>query len=108
MIALELAGRGMNVAVHYHTSVAEAAETAAGLGALGVEVAAFQADLTDEQAVRAMVAGVLERFGRLDVLVNCAAVWKRKPLEEVTAADVRFHFDTNALSTFLCGQQAGK
>src|SRR5204863_1016174 len=37
----------------------------------------------------------------------CAAVWKSKPLEDVTAADVRFHFDTNALGTFLCCQQAG-
>src|SRR5262249_34845439 len=85
----------------------EAAETAAGLGALGVEAAAFQADLTDEQAVRAMVGGVLGRFGRLDVLVNCAAVWKSKRLEDVTAADLRLHFETNTLGTFLCCQHAG-
>jgi pteridine reductase len=41
------------------------------------------------------------------VLVNCAAVWQRKRLEDVTAADVRLHFDVNALGTFLCAQQAG-
>ena len=41
------------------------------------------------------------------MLVNCAAIWKRKPLEDVTAADVRLHFDTNTLGTFLCCQQAG-
>jgi pteridine reductase len=106
-VADALARRGYNLAVHYHTSVAEAAETAAGLGALGVEVVAFRADLTDEQAVRAMVAGVLERFGRIDVLVNCAAVWRSKRLEDVTAADVRLHFETNTLGTFLCCQHAG-
>ena len=49
-----------------------------------------------------MVEAVLDRFGRLDVLVNCAAVWKSKRLEDVTAADVRLHFETNTLGTFLC------
>src|SRR5262249_6983039 len=49
----------------------------------------------------------LDRFGRIDVLVTAAAVWQSKPLEEVTAADVRFHFETNALGTFLCCQQVG-
>jgi pteridine reductase len=107
VVADALARRGYTIAVHYRTSAAETAETVAVLKGHGVEVEPFQADLTDEAAVRAMVAGVLERFGRLDVLVNCAAVWKSKRLEDVTAADVRFHFETNTLGTFLCAQQAG-
>jgi pteridine reductase len=106
-VADALARRGYALAVHYRSSATEAAETAAALKQHGVEVAAFQADLTDENAVRAMVAAVRERFGRLDVLVNCAAVWKSKRLEDVTAADVRLHFETNTLGTFLCCQQAG-
>src|SRR4029079_9128563 len=44
---------------------------------------------------------------RLDVLVNCAAVYGAKRLEEVTAADVRHSFEGNLLGTFLCAQQAG-
>ncbi|HJZ57263.1 MAG TPA: SDR family oxidoreductase [Gemmataceae bacterium] len=107
VVAEALARRGYAIAVHYRTSAAEAEETARALRAHGVEAATFPADLADEKAVRAMVRDVLGRFGRIDVLVNCAAVWKSKPLEEVTAADVRLHFDTNALGTFLCGQQAG-
>ncbi|MFO0850195.1 MAG: SDR family oxidoreductase [Gemmataceae bacterium] len=107
VVADALARRGYAIAVHYRTSAAEAEQTAAGLRAHGVPVVAFPADLTDEGAVRGMVRAVLDRFGRLDVLVNCAAVWQSKPLEEVTAADVRRHFDTNALGTFLCAQQAG-
>ena len=54
-----------------------------------------------------MIADLLARFGRLDVLVNCAAVWQSKRLEDVTAQDLRLHFDTNALGTFLCAQHAG-
>jgi pteridine reductase len=107
VVADALARRGYAIAVHYRSSAAEAAETADALRTHGVEVEGFQADLTDEKAVRAMVDGVLQRFGRIDVLVNCAAVWKSKKLEDVTAADVRFHFETNTLGTFLCAQQAG-
>jgi len=106
-VAEALARRGYALAVHYRTSAAEAAETIASLREHGADAFGFQADLTDESAVRAMVGGVLERFGRIDALVNCAAVWKGKQLEDVTAADVRLHFETNTLGTFLCCQQAG-
>jgi pteridine reductase len=107
VVAEALARRGYAIAVHYRTSAAEAEETAAALRGLGVEVAAFQADLADEATVQAMVRDVLKRFGRIDVLVNCAAIWQAKKLEDVTADDVRRHFEINALGTFLCCQHAG-
>ena len=106
-VADALAARGYAVAVHYRSSAAEAEETVAGLRGRGVEAEGFRADLTDEAQVRAMVRDVLGRFGRIDVLVTCAAVWQRKPLEDVTAADVRLHFEINTLGTFLCCQHAG-
>jgi pteridine reductase len=106
-VADALARSGYAVAVHYRTSAAEAEETIAGLRKHGVEAAGFRADLTDEAAVKTMVREVLGRFGRIDVLVTCAAVWQRKRLEEVTAADVRLHFEINTLGTFLCCQHAG-
>ena len=106
-VAEALARRGYAIAVHYNTSAAAAAETAAELRSHGVEAIPFQADLTDEAAVRGLIAAVLRHFGRIDVLVNAAAIWERKRLEDVTAADVRRHFDTNGLGTFLCCQHAG-
>jgi pteridine reductase len=106
-VADALAGRGYALAVHYRTSEAEARETVASLARHGVEVIAVQADLGDERAVGAMVAQVLERFGRIDVLVNAAAAWRSHRLEDVTAADVRGHLEANTLGTFLCSQQAG-
>ena len=48
-----------------------------------------------------------DHFGRLDVLVNSAAVYGAKRLEEVTAADLRHNFEANLLGSFLCAQQAG-
>jgi len=106
-VAEALAARGYALAVHYRSSAAEAAESVAAFRARGVDAAAFGADLTDEGSVRKLIADVLGHFGRLDVLVNAAAAWKRKKLEDVTAADVRLFFETNTLGTFLCSQHAG-
>jgi pteridine reductase len=106
-IAEALASRSYSLALHYHSSAAEAADTAEYFQTRGVEVLTLQADLTDEPAVRTLVDKALERFGRIDVLVNTAAVWQSKRLEEVTADDVRRHFEANTLSTFLCSQHVG-
>ena len=107
VVADALARRGYAIAVHYRSSAEEAEETASLLRTLGAEARTFHADLSDEVAVTKMVRDVVSSFGRIDVLVNCAAVWQRKRLEDVTATDVRLHFDTNAMGTFLCCQQAG-
>jgi pteridine reductase len=106
-VADALSGQAYNIAVHYRSSAKEAAETVEHLHSRGVEAEAFQADLADETAVRDLIHAARGRFGRLDVLVNCAAVYAAKPLEEITAADVRHNFETNLLGTFLCAQQAG-
>ncbi|QEL20212.1 SDR family NAD(P)-dependent oxidoreductase [Limnoglobus roseus] len=107
VVAEALAARGYDIAVHYRSSAAEAEETATSLRRHGVAVQTFPADLQDEGTVRGLVDAVLHQLGRIDVLVNCAAIWERKPLEEVTAEDVRRHFDTNALGTFLMCQHVG-
>ncbi len=106
-VAQALADRGYALIVHYHTSATEAAEAVDAFHARGVEAVAIQADLTDERSVHALIDQILARFQRIDVLVNCAADWKSKRLEDVTAADVRHYFETNTLGTFLCCQRAG-
>jgi pteridine reductase len=106
-IAEALAARGYALALHYHSSAVEAAEAVAEFTARGVEAIAIPADLSDESAVNNLVAKTLSRFGRIDVLVTAAAVWGRKRLEDVTAADVRHQFEANTLGTFLCCQIAG-
>lgn len=106
-VAEALARRGYAVAVHYRSSAAEAAETVAHLRTLGIEAESFPAELSDESQVTALTASVFDRFGRVDALANAAAVWPRKRLEDVTAADVRACFDANTLGTFLTCQQIG-
>jgi pteridine reductase len=107
VVAEALAKRGLAIAIHYRTSATEAQETLTSLRSFGGAAEAYQADLSDEVSIKQMVEQVLSKFGRIDVLVNCAAIWKSKKLEEVTAADFREHFDINALGTFLCAQHVG-
>jgi pteridine reductase len=99
--------RDYALAIHYRTSAADADEAVADFSTRGIAAAAFAADLTDELAARGLVSKVLERWGRVDVLVNCASIWHSKRLEEVTAADVRGHFEANVLATFVCSQAVG-
>jgi pteridine reductase len=107
-VAAALAARDYALVIHYHHSATEAAETAGHLARVhGVPVHTIRADLGHEGEVKAMAADALARFGRIDVLVNCAAIWNRKRLEDVTAADVRAHFDANTLGTFLTCQHVG-
>jgi pteridine reductase len=106
-VAVALAKRGYDVAVHYRTSESEARATVEELQSYGVSAEAFRADLGNEAEVAAMIDAAFARFGRIDVLVNAAAVWQRKELEAVTAADVRANFEANLLGTFLCCQRIG-
>jgi pteridine reductase len=106
-VAVALAGRGYDIAVHYRTSADEAAEAVEDMRGFGFDAKAFQAELSEEQAVREMFHAVGDYFGRLDVLVNCAAIYGAKRLEDVTAEDVRRNFEVNLLGTFLCAQQGG-
>ncbi|MBN2024112.1 MAG: SDR family oxidoreductase [Pirellulales bacterium] len=106
-VARRLAQRGCAVALHYHHSAGEANQTVAELRAAGATARAFQADVSQEDDVARLARQTLDAFGRIDVLVTAAAIWEPKPLEIITAEDVRRHFDVNALGTFLCCQKVG-
>ena len=106
-VARTLAARGYRLAIHANRSIEAARQTAAELSQPGGEAIAVQAEISDEQAVARMVQTVQRQFGQIDALVNCAAIWQPKKLEEVSAEDVRRHFEVNTLGTFLCCQQVG-
>jgi hypothetical protein len=72
-IALELAGAGFDIALHYRHSADDAAATVAELRARGVRAEAFAADLDDEASTRALVPAVVAGLGRLDAVVNNAS-----------------------------------
>ena len=73
-IARDMATEGATVVVNYADSAEEADKTVAGIEADGGRAVAWQADVGDEDAVRAMVRGAKKEHGRLDVLVNNAGI----------------------------------
>ncbi len=86
-IAERLARTGCHVAVHYHTSSAEAVEVVQSCRDAGVEAGLFAADLADPAGTAALVPAVLARFGRLDVLINNASVFDPMTLEDFDVAE---------------------
>jgi pteridine reductase len=108
VVARALAERGFDIALHYNRSAEEAKQTAVELKKLGIRAEAYRADLADEHSLDRLFENVRKDFGRLDVLVTASAIWESKPLEQVTADDVRRHFEVNTLGTFLCCQRAGE
>ena len=79
---------------------------AAGLRERGWRANAMVVDVTDENAVNALVAQVITRHGRLDILVNNAGINIRKPLQDLSLADWHAVMDTNLTSAFLCSKAA--
>jgi len=106
-IARTLSARGFHLAIHANRSQREAQSTAEELTTAGRESIAVVADLCSEQAIIDMVAKVRDHFGRIDALVNAAAVFDATPLEKLTADDVRRQFEVNTLGTLLCCQHVG-
>jgi pteridine reductase len=106
-IAMALAERGATIAIHYRSSRTEAEEGVARIAGRGGRAQAFAADLGNVAAIEQMVAQVLAAFGRIDVLVNCASIFYRKPLEELTEHDWDVNLDTNLKAPFFLAKFAG-
>lgn len=107
-IAWQLAEAGYALALHYRNSAAEATALAAELAA-HTRVELFQADLLDPAAPAQLLAQVLQRFGRLDALVNNASGFYPTPLEELQLAQYDELMISNARAPlFLCQAAAGE
>ncbi|WP_417736676.1 SDR family NAD(P)-dependent oxidoreductase [Rosistilla oblonga] len=106
-IAWRLARRGFSIVLHCNTSIDHARTTAAEMTAEGTEVLIVQGAMDDADDVARMFQEIDDRFARIDVLVNSAAIWSPKRLEDVTADDVRKNLEVNTLGTFIAAQAAG-
>jgi pteridine reductase len=107
-IVLALADAGCNVTINYHQSApAVAEETACEAEAAGVRAITHRADVTRPDEVAGLLDATLAAFGRVDVLVANAGVFRRTPLDTLTAADWDALLSANLRSAFLCAHRFG-
>lgn len=101
-IALYLARRGVDVAVHYSSSEDEAEETAAAIRALGRQAVLLQADLLDEDAVTALVPMAAAGLGGpLSILVNNASIFEYDTIQTATRTSWDRAIGSNLRAPFL-------
>lgn len=107
-VALALAQAGCDVIVHHHRSTTHAREVAARIRDMGRRAECLAADLTAPPAVRDLFLQVDAWFGRLDVLVNNAAVFRRTPFQALDESAFDFHMNANLKAPYLCCLEAGR
>jgi NAD(P)-dependent dehydrogenase (short-subunit alcohol dehydrogenase family) len=105
-VARALAAAGMDVALSYNKSRAEAEETAAAITAAGRRAHIASANLGNPDDCRALVDGTAAAFGRLDVLVNMASVYAAVPFDQTDEHAWHNVMDVDLRAAFLCARAA--
>jgi NAD(P)-dependent dehydrogenase (short-subunit alcohol dehydrogenase family) len=103
-VATELARHGAHVALVYRSSRAEAEDTADIVRGLGRRALIVCADLSEPDAAEQVVDATVAEFGRLDVLVNMASLYRPKPLDELTVEDWDQQMAIDLRAAWLCAR----
>ncbi|GIO12746.1 3-ketoacyl-ACP reductase [Cohnella xylanilytica] len=106
--AIHLAMSGAKVVVNYASNRGSADEVVQAIEQAGGEAAAIRADVSKVSEVEALFAETLERFGRVDILINNAGVMETTLLPDVTEEIFDRQFAINVKGTYFASQQAMK
>ena len=106
VVAIELARKGVDVSVVYRGSRSEAEETAETVRAIGRRALVVQGDLQQPEACSRVVEATVTEFGRLDILVNMASVYREKPLDALTVEDWDAQLSIDLRAAWLCAHAA--
>ncbi|MDI1246168.1 MAG: SDR family oxidoreductase [Rhodoferax sp.] len=105
--ALLAAEQGYAVCIAYRADEAAAAEVVAAIRTRGGKALAFQADVSDEDAVKALFAHIDTHLGRLTALINNAGIlFPQMRVEQMDAARINRLLSTNVTGSFLCAREA--
>jgi NAD(P)-dependent dehydrogenase (short-subunit alcohol dehydrogenase family) len=106
VVARELAGRGMDVALSYQRSREEAEATAESVRAAGRRAVVLQANLSRGDDCATLVNGAAAALGRLDVLINMASVYRSYPFDQIDEARWDEGLNVDLKAAFLCARAA--
>ena len=105
-IARRLAADGADVAITYVNSAAPAQAVVAEIVAAGGRAIAIQADNRDAAAIEGSDTEAVNAFGRLDILVNSAGIWRAAPIEQMSLADFDETMEVNLRAPFVASKAA--
>ena len=113
IIAMEFARNNADVAVHYNSQPAKAENVVSGINKIGRKALSVRCNIADNEQVQHMVKQVLDHFGRIDVLVNNAAVNPKDPkgkipIYRISAEELDLVIDVNLKGTFNCTREVLK
>ncbi|HVH26992.1 MAG TPA: SDR family NAD(P)-dependent oxidoreductase [Vicinamibacterales bacterium] len=106
IIAGQLAARGADIVLGFARSREDAEQGARAVRAAGRRATVVQADLSEPSGCQALVNGAAEAFGRLDVLISMASVYRRQAVDDMTAADWDRTLNVDLRASFLCAHAA--
>ena len=106
VVAGQLAARGVDVVLGYSRSRDEAEQAARSVRASGRRAEIVEADISQPAGCQALIRTAADRFGRLDILINMASVYGRRPFNDLTAADWDRTLDVDLRGAFLCAHAA--
>ena len=107
-VATALAAEGASVVVNYASSKDGADAVVARINAAGGQAVAVRGDVSKQADAQAIVDAAIQKFGRLDILVNNSGVYGFAPLENITEEDFHRHFNINVLGLLFTTQAAAK
>lgn len=108
-IAEELSRRGCHVALHANESVAQADDAASNWhDRFARDAIVVTGSLESDDVCDRLIQQTRSHFGRIDILVNSAAIWSPTPLDEITGDEIRRYFQINSVASLLCARAAGR
>ncbi len=107
-IALHLAEKGAKIAVHFHSQKDKALQTANEIIQRGGDALTVQGDISKINDWKVMLKAILHKWGRLNVLINNAAIFYRTPVFDITEQDWDNFLNINLKGTFWGSQIIGK
>ena len=106
---IEFASRGYNVVIDYIDSKSEASKLEEYVkNNYGVKVLAVKCDVSNEQQVKQLVANVIEKFGKIDVLVNNAGIVFDRSFDDITIEEFEKTLKVNVIGAFIVSREVSK
>ncbi|MDX8447398.1 3-oxoacyl-ACP reductase family protein [Mesorhizobium captivum] len=107
-IARRLARDGASVALTYIHGAAQARDVVDEIEAAGGRALAIKADGRDAETIESAVEQATEAFGRLDILVNSAGIWRAAPIDSLSLADFDESMEVNLRAPFVASKAAAR